>query len=105
MAWLFLFFAGLAEVIWAVAIKESFGFSRLIPSIIGLLFMLISVYLLTISMRTIPLGTAYVIWTGIGAVGAFLVGIFYYHEPATFSRVIAATLIISGLILMKITSH
>ncbi len=105
MAWFLLFIAGLAEVVWAVAMKESDGFSRLWPSVITFAFMAVSVYLLGLSMRTIPLGTAYVIWTGIGAVGAFVVGLFYFHEPASALRLVAAALIVSGLVLMKLTSN
>lgn len=104
MAWIYLFIGGLSEVVWAVFMKESHGFSRLIPSVITVAFMCISFYFLSLSMRSIPLGTAYVIWTGIGAVGAFLVGIMVYHEPVTSLRLLAATLIVSGLILMKVTS-
>jgi quaternary ammonium compound-resistance protein SugE len=105
MAWVLLFIAGIAEVVWAVAMKQSDGFSRVWPTVITFGFMAISVYLLGLSMRTIPLGTAYVIWTGIGAVGAFVVGLFYFHEPASALRLLAAALIVSGLVLMKITSQ
>ena len=76
MAWLILIFAGIFEVVWAYSMKLSQGFTRLTPSVITVIFMLLSVVLLAYAMRTLPLGTAYTIWTGIGAVGSFLVGIF-----------------------------
>lgn len=104
MPWLYLLAAGIFEIIWAFAMKKSQGFSQLIPSIVTISTMIISFWLLAIAMRTIPLGTAYVIWTGIGAVGAFLVGILFLSEPVTLLRGIAALLIISGLVLMKISS-
>jgi len=104
MAWFALVIAGIFEVIWAFSMKQSHGFSRAIPSAITLLAMLISFALLAWSMRTIPLGTAYVIWTGIGAVGSFLVGVFFLGEPSSATRILAASLIVSGLILIKSTS-
>lgn len=105
MAWvLLLLIAGLLEVIWAYSMKLSNGFSQLTPSLVTIVTMIASFWLLAIAMRSIPLGSAYTIWTGIGAVGAFLVGIFVLGEPANLLRMLAATLIISGLILMKIAS-
>jgi len=103
MAWLCLIFAGALEVVWAYTMKQSHGFSRLIPSLVTLVAMVGSLWLLAIAMRTIPLGTAYTIWTGIGAVGAFLAGIFLLSEPASATRVVAAVLIVSGLILMGLS--
>lgn len=105
MAWMMLLLAGIFEVVWAYAMKMSDGFSRLVPSIITLIFMLLSFALLAYAMRTLPLGTAYTIWTGIGAVGSFLVGIFILGEPASGLRMLAAVLIISGLVLMKVSSN
>lgn len=104
MTWVYLIVAGVLEVVWAFAMKESDGFTRLIPTLITFSAMLISFYLLAIAMRSIPLGTAYVIWTGIGAVGAFLVGITILSEPVNALRIIAAVLIVSGLVLMKVAS-
>lgn len=104
MPWIFLFIAGLFEIVWAFALKESQGFTRLWPSIITIVGMLVSFWFLAMAMRHLPLGTAYAIWTGIGAVGAFLVGIFVLNEPATVMRMLAAGLIVSGLILMKLSS-
>ncbi len=102
MAWLQLFAAGILEIIFAYAIKESDGFSKLLPSLMTLLTVIGSFWLLSSAMRTIPMGTAYTVWTGIGGVGAFIVGITVLSEPITVLRLLAATLIISGLILMKI---
>lgn len=104
MAWIYLFVAGVLEVVWAYTMKQSFGFSRLLPSLITLVAMLASFSLLSIAMRTIPLGTAYTIWTGIGAIGAFLVGIMLLGESVSPMRLVAAMLIISGLVLMKLSS-
>ncbi|EXE36449.1 multidrug efflux SMR transporter [Acinetobacter baumannii] len=104
MAWAILILAGVFEVIWAYSMKMSEGFTRLTPSIITVVFMILSVVLLSISMKTLPLGTAYTVWTGIGAIGSFLVGIFFLDEPIGAMRMIAAVLIVSGLVLMKISS-
>jgi len=97
-----LIFAGLLEVVWAFSMKASEGFTRLGPTAVTLVAMVASIALLSASMRTLPLGTAYTVWTGIGAVGAFVVGIVVLGEPAGFLRLIAATLIVAGLALMKL---
>ncbi|WP_151838963.1 DMT family transporter [Acinetobacter radioresistens] len=104
MAWVVLILAGVFEIVWAYSMKLSEGFTRLTPSIITLFFMVLSFGLLAYAMRTLPLGTAYTIWTGIGAIGSFAVGIFILGEPVTAIRMFAAVLIVSGLILMKISS-
>ena len=104
MAWIFLIFAGVFEIVWAYSMKMSEGFTKLTPSIITLFFMILSFGLLAYAMRTLPLGTAYTIWTGIGAIGSFLVGIFILGEPATAMRMLAAILIVSGLVLMKVST-
>jgi len=104
MPWFYLFIAGLLEIVWAYSMKQSEGFTRTIPTIVTLVAMLGSFWLLALAMRTIPLGTAYVIWTGIGAVGAFILGIVLLSEPVNAARILAALLIISGLVLMKVSS-
>lgn len=104
MAWVYLVVAGVLEIVWAFAMKQSHGFTRATPTIIMLVTTIGSFGLLSISMRTLPLGTAYTIWTGIGAVGAFLVGITLLGETVSLSRIMAATLIVSGLVLMKIST-
>jgi quaternary ammonium compound-resistance protein SugE len=101
MAWIALFFAGLFEIVWAFTMKQSDGFTRLMPAVITVVAMLASVGLLALSMRVLPLGTAYTIWTGIGAVGTFVLGIVVLGEPAGAMRILAAALIVSGLVLMK----
>ncbi len=103
MAWIVLVIAGLFEVVWAAAMKQSQGFSRLGPSVVTIAAMVVSFGLLSFAMRTLPLGTAYMVWTGIGAVGAFLVGWLVLGEAATPMRVAAALMIAGGLILMKLS--
>lgn len=104
MAWIYLLVAGLLEVVWAYAMKLSNGFTHLSASVVTLVTMIGSFALLSLAMRTLPLGTAYTIWTGIGAVGAFIVGIAFLGEQLSATRVIAALLIVSGLVLMKLSS-
>ena len=104
MSWIYLLIAGALEIAWAYSMKRSDGFTRLIPSVITVVTMAASFWLLAAALRTIPLGTAYTIWTGIGAIGTFLIGIAFLAEPATAMRILAATLIVSGLLLMKISS-
>src|SRR5262245_52894134 len=102
MAWVQLLVAGLLEIVWAFSMKLSQGLTRPGASIVTLVAMLASFGLLSASMRTLPLGTAYTVWTGIGAVGAFIVGIFVLGESVNSARILAAVLIVSGLILMKV---
>jgi quaternary ammonium compound-resistance protein SugE len=103
MAWFFLLCAGIFEVVWAYFMKTSQGFSKPIPSIITIVFMFLSFALLSLSMKSLPLGTAYTIWTGIGAIGAFLLGVLVLGESMNTMRMTAALLIISGLVLMKLS--
>lgn len=102
MAWIFLFAAGLLEIVWAFAMKESQGFTRLAPTLIMLAAMVASFGLLALSMRTLPLGTSYMIWTGIGAVGAFVVGYWFLGETISMQRAVAALLIVAGIVTMKL---
>lgn len=104
MAWIYLFIAGVLEVVWAYAMKKSDGFSVLVPSVVTIVVMIGSFALLALSMKSLPLGTAYTIWTGIGAVGAFLVGIVVLGESVTPMRIAAAALIVSGLVMMKLST-
>ncbi|RLK49838.1 quaternary ammonium compound-resistance protein SugE [Stenotrophomonas rhizophila] len=104
MAWIYLLAAGVLEIVWAFSMKQSEGFSKLTPSIITLVTMIASFWLLSLAMRTLPLGTAYTIWTGIGAVGAFVIGIAFLGEQVSAMRIAAAVLIVSGLVLMKLSS-
>jgi quaternary ammonium compound-resistance protein SugE len=104
MAWVLVLAAGLLEIVWAFTMKLSQGFTRGGPTAITVLAMLASFALLSISMKTLPLGTAYAVWTGIGTVGAFLVGVVVLGEPLTTGRVVAVALIVAGLGLMKLST-
>lgn len=102
MAWVYLFVAGIFEIIWAFAMKKSHGFTLLMPTAVMAVAMVISFGLLSVAMRVLPLGTAYPIWTGIGAAGAFIAGIVFLGESVTPMRLLAAALIVSGIVLMKL---
>jgi len=104
MAWILLVAAGILEVVWSYFMKKSEGFSLLAPTAITLVTMVASFALLSVSMKTLPLGTAYTIWTGIGAVGAFIVGIFALGEAATPMRIVAALFIVAGIVMMKLSN-
>jgi quaternary ammonium compound-resistance protein SugE len=101
MSWIYLISAGLLEVVWAYFMKQSEGFTRLTPTIITIVAMIASFGLLALAMRTLPLSTAYMVWTGIGAIGAFIVGAVLLGEPVNAMRIVAALLITSGLLIMK----
>jgi quaternary ammonium compound-resistance protein SugE len=104
MAWIYLVIAGLFEIVWAFAMKQSDGFTRPGATAVTIAAMIASFALLALAMRSLPLGTAYTIWTGIGAVGAFVVGIAMLGEAASATRILAALLIVAGLVLMKLSS-
>lgn len=104
MAWIMLAAAGLLEIVWAFTMKQSHGFTRLVPSLVTIAAMIGSFALLAAAMRSLPLGTAYMIWTGIGAIGAFLVGVMVLGEQVTALRAGAAILIVSGLVMMKLSA-
>lgn len=104
VAWILLSVAGLLEVVWAYFMKLSDGFSRPMYTVLTFAFMFVSFWLLSVAMKALPLGTAYAVWTGIGAVGAFIVGIVMLGEAASPLRILAALLIVSGIALMKFTS-
>jgi quaternary ammonium compound-resistance protein SugE len=102
MAWAWLSLAGLLEVVWAVGLKHTDGFTRLVPSAITAVAMIGSVYFLALAVRTIPIGTAYAVWTGIGAVGVAILGMLLFDEPKTLLRVGAIMLIIAGIAGLKL---
>jgi len=104
MAWVYLISAGILEIVWAFAMKKSDGFTLLGPSVVTIVTMVGSFALLALAMRSLPLGTAYTIWTGIGAVGAFLVGVTFLGDLLSLQRVIAAGFILVGIVLMKLSS-
>ena len=104
MAWFYLFTAGILEIVWAFAMKKSAGFTLLVPSIVTLVGMVASFGLLALAMRSLPLGTAYTVWTGIGAVGAFVLGVLLLGEGLSPGRVLAAALTVAGIAMMKLSS-
>ena len=104
MAWIFLLLAGVLEVVWAFLMKASDGFTKPWPTIGTIAFMIVSFGLLSMAMKTLPLGTAYAIWTGIGAVGAFIVGVMVLGEALTPMRIGGVVLIVSGLVVLKLSS-
>ncbi|EDL9758434.1 quaternary ammonium compound efflux SMR transporter SugE [Salmonella enterica subsp. enterica serovar Dublin] len=105
MSWIILLIAGLLEVVWAVGLKYTHGFSHLTPSIITITAMVISMALLSWAMKTLPVGTAYAIWTGIGAVGAAITGILLLGESASPARLLSLGLIVAGIIGLKLSAH
>ncbi|MGY6037265.1 quaternary ammonium compound efflux SMR transporter SugE [Aeromonas sp. AE23HZ002T15] len=102
MPWLLLLLAGLFEVAWAIGLKYTDGFSRPLPTLLTLSAMGVSVFLLAMAVKQLPLGTAYAVWTGIGAVGTVLMGIWLFNEPATLARVLCLMLIIGGILGLKL---
>jgi len=104
MAWFMLFVAGLMEIGWAIGLKYTEGFTRLTPSILTLAAMAASMALLGLALKTLPIGTAYAVWTGIGAVGTALLGIWLLGEPATAMRLACIGLIVSGIVGLKLVT-
>ena len=104
MAWIYLFIAGVFEVVWAIGLKYTQGFTRLFPSMITLVGMVISFYFLAQATKTLPIGTAYAVWTGIGAVGSVILGILLFNEPYNLYRFVFLLLIIIGIIGLKFTA-
>ncbi len=104
MAWLVLFVAGLLEVGWAVGLKYSAGFTRLVPSLLTAAALVASMGLLAIALRTLPLGTAYAVWTGIGTIGTALLGMLLFKEPATVARLLCISLIVVGIVGLKLVT-
>ena len=104
MAWILLFVAGLFEVGWAVGLKYADGFSRLLPSMWTIASMALSLYLLALALKTLPLGTAYAVWTGIGAVGTAILGIVLLGEPVTAARILSIGLIVAGIVGLRLVT-
>jgi quaternary ammonium compound-resistance protein SugE len=104
MAWAILFVAGLLEIGWAIGLKYTEGFSRLVPSVLTLTAMAGSVILLGVVLKTLPIGTAYAVWTGIGAVGTAALGIILFGEPATAMRLASIGLIVAGIAGLKLVA-
>ena len=105
MAWIVVLLAGILEVGWAVGLKYTEGFTRLWPSIATLTAMAASMALLGLALRTLPLGTAYAVWTGIGAVGTMFAGMRLFGEPASFARVFCMLLILAGIVGLKLVTR
>lgn len=104
MQWLFLFLAGFFEVWWAIGLKYSHGLTKLVPSLFTVFGMLISFYFLSLALKSLPLGTAYAIWTGIGTVGTVILGIILFNEPMDTIRLLCIGLIVSGIVGLKLVS-
>ena len=104
MPWIILFLAGRFEIAWAIGLKYTEGFTRLWPSLGTLAAMGVSFYLLAVAMRSLPLGTAYAVWVGVGAVGTAILGIFLFQEPANAGRLVSLGLIVAGIVGLKLAS-
>jgi quaternary ammonium compound-resistance protein SugE len=104
MAWILLFIAGLMEIGWAIGLKYTEGFTRPVPSVLTLVSMIVSVVLLGLALKTLPVGTGYAVWTGIGTVGTALLGIALFGEPATALRLVSIGLIVSGIVGLKLVT-
>jgi quaternary ammonium compound-resistance protein SugE len=104
MTWVILFLAGLCEIVWAVGLKYTDGFTRIVPSAITVAGMVASVWLLAIAMRSLPLGTAYAVWVGIGTVGAFIAGVILFGESMGWLRLASVALIVTGLVGLKLSA-
>ena len=104
MAWTYLILAGLFECGWAVGLKYTDGFTRPLPSVVTVIAMAISIWLLAMALRTIPIGTAYAVWTGIGAVGVTLLGMFLFGESRELLRILCLLLIVSGIVGLKLVT-
>ncbi len=102
MPWLILFFAGIFEIVWAVGIKYTEGWTRLLPSTITVIAMVASFYLLSMALKNIPIGTAYAVWTGIGTIGTVIYGIIYFKEPVDILRIVCILLIICGIVGLRL---
>ncbi|HIZ77617.1 MAG TPA: multidrug efflux SMR transporter [Firmicutes bacterium] len=105
MAWFLVIIAGMFEVGWASTLKLTEGFTRLWPSLLNLCLMALSVYCISTAVKSLPIGTAYAVWTGIGAIGAVVVGIIFYKDPISLLRLLFLGLIVVGIIGLNITSH
>ncbi|MBU3154291.1 multidrug efflux SMR transporter [Clostridium estertheticum] len=102
MEWFYLVVAGIFEVAWAIELKYSLGFTKILPSLLTIIGMITSFYFLSLSLKSLPLGTAYAVWTGIGTVGTVVLGVILFKEPINIMRVICVVLIVSGIIGLKL---
>jgi quaternary ammonium compound-resistance protein SugE len=104
MSWVYLFVAGLFEIGWAIGLKYTNGFTRLVPTVLTAISMAISLGLLGLALKTLPVGTAYAVWTGVGAVGTAILGIYLLSEPANIGRLVCIGLIVAGIVGLKVVS-
>lgn len=104
MAWFILIIAGLFETVWAVALKYSEGFTRLVPSLVTIVAMAISIYMLAYSLKTLSLGTAYTVWTGVGAIGTVIYGIIVFDDSKDLLRILFVLMIIAGIVGLRLTA-
>lgn len=104
MAWMYLFVAGIFEVVWAIGLKYTNGFTRLVPSVVTVAGMIFSLFFLSLSLKTLPIGTAYAVWTGIGALGTVVLGMLFFGEPRDMLRIVFLLLIVTGIVGLKATA-
>jgi quaternary ammonium compound-resistance protein SugE len=104
MAWAYLFIAGIFEIVWAIGLKYTNGFTKVVPSVVTIAGMIISFYFLSLATKVLPIGTSYTIWTGIGAAGAVILGIILFGEPKSVLRFVFLAFILTGIIGLKITA-
>ncbi|HEY6633845.1 MAG TPA: quaternary ammonium compound efflux SMR transporter SugE [Rhizobiaceae bacterium] len=104
MSWVYLFIAGLFEIGWAIGLKYTNGFTRLVPTVLTAISMAVSLGLLGLALKTLPVGTAYAVWTGVGAVGTAILGVYLLGEPATAGRLVCIGLIVAGIVGLKVVS-
>lgn len=105
MSWVYLVIAGVLEFLWAIGLKQSDGFTKLWPSIISVILIVVSLVLLSLAMRTIPVGTAYAVWTGIGASALVLFGMIFLNEPASVARIACLCMIVGGVVGLQLVSE
>jgi quaternary ammonium compound-resistance protein SugE len=102
MSWIYLILAGIFEIAWAVGMKYTQGWTKLVPTLFTVAAMIIGLYFLSLSMKELPLGTAYAIWTGIGTIGTVVYGMFFFKEPADILRIVCILLILTGIVGLRI---
>jgi len=105
MSWLILFLAGIFEVVWAIGLKYTHGFTKITPTIFTIIAMIISFYLLSLALKSLPLGTAYAIWVGIGTIGTVIAGVILFSEPTSTIRIVSIILILVGIIGLKLSTN
>jgi len=105
MSWLILFLAGIFEIVWAIGLRYTHGFTKITPTIFTIIAMIISFYLLSLALKALPLGTAYAIWVGIGTIGTVIAGVILFSEPTSVIRIVSIILILVGIIGLKLSTN